>query len=785
MPTTEQIEKIVRTRQSRLPMIKKQQVHLQKILDELNEVDGLLGIIRDELRKQQGPYYTIIAENPKTEKVLTTIDTKAIRDSIREQLVKLDILSKRFGRDTIRIAMIGYERQGKSTFLKAISGLKSDKVIPAFAGLSCTGAVSVIHNISGPFRVEIEPYSLTEFLEIVQDKLRKFFPERSFVINEVRDLSRINLDGFYSDDLTLNREFAAFKNAYCEHVEEYCHLLGQETITLTDESEVVKYVAQYDRYNEPREGYKPLDNPDETPPIVYQKNYYKYVAIKNVNIYKEFSNIDSRRIELVDTVGLGDSSDASRIEEEMFRVLREDCDAAVNLFRPNSSDSLNKQQLDILKKIQNSLQERNPSKWIVYVINKIVSGNNANVPTATAIIEQYNEMVRDMPRDKRPVAWAKLIDGKDENDVQQNLIMPLLNLIISNLSELDNGLLVDANQQGDKIFSQLFSLKEAMARVVSGSTVRNANEGKLFDDKFAELFDALSRSLRVLDEENYLIRRNQPCHPVAKQFNHVIDSLYDALPDKDVIERQVDLGIQNASGIFDQVCNLLYNNIFDQFESVTEDVITPLREGVKMDMVRCLFENGMMGKVPLRDYSVKDGPNLEWLRCLMAEKVTSDAFPELHSLLEYVESYHFNIEDAIEFDVAKSTGIIDQLNGEEYIPYRGKVTGTVSERTDAIFHELFNRIAFLQDKLRKVIGNFTLMPSHSFSVRVQKFRLRIVRNESVQKELREFCREHCYVIWRDDFNNIEERGVAFGNWNKLCNTIGDLCNKEDFLIKNI
>ena len=784
MPTiSEQIEQIVSTRKLRLPMIQKQQGHLLKVLDELEKVDGLLGIIRQEKERQQGPYYSILVENPKIENILSSIDTKETRDHIKKQISKLDLLAKRFGRDSIRIAMIGYERQGKSTFLQAISGLKSNKVIPAYAGLSCTGAVSVIHNIEGAFRVEIEPYGLSEFLEIVQEKLCKFFPGRRFSINDVHDLSRLDLSGFQSEDLTLNREFTAFKSAYCEHVDDYCQLLGQSKRILTDEDEVVKYVAQYDRYNEPHEGYEPTQNPSGNPAIVYEKKFYLYVAVKNVNIYKQFENVDSRRIELVDTVGLGDSSDATKIETEMFRVLREDCDAAVNLFKPNGNgDSLNNQQVELLKKIQNNLLDRYPSKWIVYVINKIVSGSGANVPIAEAILNQYNDMVQGMKPDTRPAAWAKLIDGCDKDDVQHNLVMPLLEIITSNLGVLDDNLMADAREQGEKIFTSLYKLRENMERVISGATLRNANEGKLFDDKVGDLLEHLYHDLRVLDEENYLKRRNTPCRPVNDRLNKVINDLYDSLPEKKEIERQVDMGALNPAGIYDQICNKLYNNIFTQFEAVTDDVITPLRENVKEDMVKCLFDSAKMGVVPLRGYSIKDGPSLKWLECLMDEKITSDSFPELHALLDYVLSYHFNIEDAIEYDVARSIGIIDQLNGDEYIPYRGALGGSVSERADSIFKEMFNRIIFLQENLRKVIHDFSMMPSLSFSARIQKFRLRIVRNVPVQKELREFYRDNCYVIWRDDFNNIEERSVAFGNWNQICNGINDLCRKDAFLL---
>ena len=351
MPITETINNIVRKRAQRLPFIKSQREHLKNILSHLNDLDVLLDTIKKEDIEQQGVYFSILQDNPKMRKYLSAVDTKSVRSHIEEQLKKLDILEKRFSRDTVRIAMIGFERQGKSTFLQAISGLHSEKVIPAYSGTSCTGAVSVIHNIEGPFRVEIEPYSREQFLSIVRQKLNKFFPNRIFAISNPMDLQTIDLSGFTSSDLTLQTEFHKFKEAYCNHVEDYYNLLGRDVFSLTDENEVAKHVAQYERFDEiPEDGYDEIKEPDVPGgKIKYQKNYYKYVAVKHVDIYTQFDSIDTRKIDLVDTVGLGDAANADKIEKEMFRVLKEDCDAAVDLFQPTTTaPGVDKIQLEIL-----------------------------------------------------------------------------------------------------------------------------------------------------------------------------------------------------------------------------------------------------------------------------------------------------------------------------------------------------------------------------------------------------------------------------------------------------
>lgn len=71
---------------------------------------------------------------------------------------------------------------------------------------------------------------------------------------------------------------------------------------------------------------------------------------------------------MVDTIGMGDASNAERIEDEMFRVLREDCDAAVDVFKPQANgDSFNKQQVEVLKRLDADFQTANHSVgYIMY-----------------------------------------------------------------------------------------------------------------------------------------------------------------------------------------------------------------------------------------------------------------------------------------------------------------------------------------------------------------------------------------------------------------------------------
>ena len=104
MDISQKIQSIIDIRKTRLPMIAKQREHINNVLCELDKLDVLISVIYKEMENKSGDYYSIIAEDPKMEVAFRKIDTRETRRKANEQLRKLDLLEKRFGRDTVCIA---------------------------------------------------------------------------------------------------------------------------------------------------------------------------------------------------------------------------------------------------------------------------------------------------------------------------------------------------------------------------------------------------------------------------------------------------------------------------------------------------------------------------------------------------------------------------------------------------------------------------------------------------------------------------------------------------------
>ena len=196
----QQIQQIIDKRKlTRLPRIEKEITFLKEVKAKVLNLDAVINTVSHQMETKQGSYYIMLQADPTMEARFMAVSTSEVKRLLNEQLQTLENLKKRFSRDAIQIAFIGYERQGKSCFLQSISGL-NNKVIPAYSGTSCTGAVSVIHNVDKDLEVHIEFYDHEAFLKIVQEKLHTFFPNKQFVINSLNDLRYVDLSGFTCND---------------------------------------------------------------------------------------------------------------------------------------------------------------------------------------------------------------------------------------------------------------------------------------------------------------------------------------------------------------------------------------------------------------------------------------------------------------------------------------------------------------------------------------------------------------------------------------------------------
>lgn len=782
---TRQIETILNRRlgreeyagKGRLQKIESKIDALKNIQEKMEHLDVLISSIAKEIEQKDGDYYRLLNAAPEALLKFNDVSCDSAKGKIKIVIDELESLKNRFSRKALRIAFIGRERQGKSTFLKTITGL-TDKVIPAYSGNSCTGAVSVIHNIQGSLEVVVDYYTIEEFLSIVREKLSRFFPNKDFALRRLADIKELSLPDYpdKKSDISLMSEYNKFKDAYIKHYDEYSSLIGTGKNSYYNEDEIALHVAQYEEFPKSKENSVRVVKDDGE--VVYRVNYYKYVAVKGVDIYTPFKVAETQMLELVDTIGIGGSADSFLVEEEMYRVLREDCDAAIDLFRPDKTANLPKEQTDLLDNIWEKLSERDPSKWIVYVINKATAGvfkNEASVKELMPIIDK----ILSGEKENQPVAWAKDVDGNNLKEVSELLINPLLNLITENLDDLDDALMTHAEELSKDAYNKCLSLVKAANAVTSASANMSADMLSLFDEElFKKLTKDFGYALNQLDELGYAKNREKQCEQLEREYEEILNDIDLYIPNEDVIfDRFMSGAALTQSQLFEEYVEQMRNDIFSAFENVNSTILTPLQERVKSELIDILYNQGRMKYLPVN--SLDEGPTTKWLNEVIENYVDENTYPNLNKALKFILDYQINIEGLVEYNVTRGLYVIDRTH-QEFIRYNGKYADNFEEKASDVWQELCNRILPVTKRMKAWIGDFTLIPSHSFYSRIHKFHVKVMTDQGGKEDFRRFYRKNMGIIWGDEIRAASKAEKAFGDWTDRVKSLQSEIIRDNF-----
>lgn len=755
---------------------------LYSVHEKVKEFDCLLVEVQKQIDQKQGTYFNMFSSDPDALAQFDEVSCGKSEHKLNYVINELEKLKQRFQREALRIAFIGYERQGKSTFLQSMTGLPNE-VIPAYNGTSCTGAVSIIHNTDSEFRVDIEFCSVAEFIDNLKSKLKGLFPNKSFIINNIDDIRHIDISDYQGDDALEVKKMIG--NNVINHLDDYKDYLGSNKLNIYKEDEVMEFVAQYREFEAIPVGENSADfdkrviskdadgNPLE---VVYRKRYYKYLAVKSVNIYCPFLYQDCGKIEFVDTIGLGASINPEGIEREMFRVLRDDCDGAIDVFCPApTGGALNKFQKDIFKKINEQLKARNPRMWMAYAINGIPSGHSSNIQNIPDILKELGDMGESLP-----FGLYKEVNAKDRDDVNNNLLVPLLELITANLDSLDDAMVATVETSCKEAYSECLSLIKAANAVTSASAGYNADTLSLFDEKlFKELLKSFGYEMNQIDQKGYATKRESSCYPLEQAYANIIDEIDVYIPEEEQLLERFETGaLVTENQVFEEYVEQMRNDIFTSFENVNTKVLHPLQEKVKSDLIDILYNQGLLKNLPS---SLKE-PSTEWLREIMDNYVDENTYPALRKALQFILDYQINIEGLVEYNVTRSLYILDKTNSE-FIPYKGAFTEDFEQKASNVWQELCNRLTPTQNRLRDWIGSYTLIPSHSFYSRVHKFHVKVMTDADGIEDFKRFYRKNMGLIWSNEINAVGKTQKAFGDWTDRVKGLQQVVKSDNFKLK--
>lgn len=731
-----------------LKYVQEKQVLLKSILDVLEDYR----IFRDEVISQ-------ITDGKGEHALLANVDlsyASHVQDAAPEETIskikkcieELNRLETRFNRDTINISVVGRAGQGKSILLQSISGLDSE-LIPDDKGGDCTGAKSVICNNPGAMHAKV--HFLTE-LELI-DQVQKYLDalESNIRIGTVSQIKGINIDGINVGTSNKKESYLRQLEKYVHHYDEYAGYLNS-SIDVVDKNEIRRYVSQYMK--------------DRTP-------VYAYLGVREVQIFTPFNYSDAGKIMLVDTIGLGDT--AIGLRDKVVETMINDSDAAILVRRPDPNrDGIREEDNELYDLINDKMEGRDIEKWLFYVLNIYDENQLTGETLYRQLMSKFGKTLK--------AASIKKVNCKGKEDVEKNLLIPLLDSLAQNLADVDQNLMYNANTFCEKAYSDYCKLSEKIEAVLSECEFVMAEEGDLFDKLFEDELK-LSRKIKELSNK-YHDKRNEPSEEIRQEVLNVLKRMKNLLPTNDNIVEKLSEG--GTSGLPIEVYHFFISNlrtsIRDEFEKTSINVLDQLQTNIKKEIIQILrdADAGMLNSIQLQN--CEDDSSVEWLSALIEEKAGN--YPLVSKALSSIRNYQINIEGLLADKVDRALDCMDCEYPENGIYKEIELEGVGKENYAVqIYQSISNCLPIVANELKEGIQELLCIPYNSFCELVRKFYDRMFYDKEGHRELKNFYRKNKNYIWKDRFQSLVSRNEEMKKWDQVIQSVREHKNRKNFIIE--
>jgi hypothetical protein len=368
----------------------------------------------------------------------------ALQASITKQQADLLQLALRFGRNTLNIGIVGNARQGKSTFLQALTGLTNEE-IPAAETDHCTGAPSLIINHKDTY-ADVEYFSESGFL---QEIISPFYMQLSLTPLPT------SFHAFMSAPLAApNRKLSATEDALYDKLKyrhmaakEYQQFLGKPPERI-GKDKIRSCIAQQD---------------------VNGKKIATWLAVRMATIYCPFRVADAGGISVCDTPGLGDF--VCGAEDSLVQNIGRNLDAVLMLKRTPKGGIATPEDTQLYDLLPKAVNEFEPSSWSYFIVNRDGTENET---------KSFESQIQQKIQCRRFIT----LDARNSGDVL-NRFDSILEDIASNQQALDRTLSDARFETLKAIIAQTGSLldeaKTALPKSVRSDVMGAAELHSLFD----------------------------------------------------------------------------------------------------------------------------------------------------------------------------------------------------------------------------------------------------------------------------------------------------------------
>lgn len=689
---------------------------------------------------------------------INSISTVKFCEAYKEYVQAVNRLENRFSRDELHISFVGRAGQGKSLVLQNISGLNG-AIIPSAEGSDCTGAKSIITNkdVEQTF-AEVTFFTKDEILNIVNKYMDEIFPDKSYYIRSISEISKIPKEKLRSQlDCSQVNSNAKFEHLvkYVDHIDGVEEYLGK-TINVSEE-EIEQYVAQYNSKN---------------PEI----KYYNYLGVKVVNINCKFPHQDTGKIVLVDTIGIGATS--LGVEDTMLETVENDSDAIVFMFRPEAlRPRISEDEINIVEKIKDRISPEYAKELLFWVVNRVRKGKGENQRTIADIISQIK-------RSNYPIAMVLDVDCNSPEEVEEKLLSEILNVMSQRIEKVDKILIKSVNDKANSLYLEFENIRKAIEDAFI--SVKNEDIKRKKANEIQNIINArLLNGIRDLYLGEYSEKRNLPCERLQIRSQEKLKNIIKSVPSRDVIKKMLNDGTINQHNALEICQNLIRIKIIDDFREL-DIVLNQLVCEMKKQIIHILVDEdkGKLGRV----FSFDNETPEEWIDGFIKKIECEKKYPLLAKGLIALKEFRVSVEGFLIFEVRDKLDPIDASLQKQ----QPQIKANLADK-DAIIEEiqfwLGKQLEEIYDEVRLGLMQLYSIPNRAMFAAVKDFHDRVAFSkddkegaENAEREWRYLYEDWINMIWVNEYMEHMFTQTLAEEWDVLISALKNQ-KKEKFFIE--
>lgn len=688
-------------------------------------------------------YLQLFKNNPEVLDKILNISVTEFDSEYQNYMKKLQQLQKRFERKELHISFIGSAGQGKSLVMQNISGLNGN-IIPSAEGGDCTGAKSIITNDSNAVstHAEIEFFSEVELVNIVNKYLNAIFHGK-YTISSIYDIKSLDANALQKElDYTMVDENKLMKQLekYIIHLNEFEQDLGKKINV--SENDIEQYVAQY-------------KNGD------VNTKYYKYLGVKTANIICRFPHEDAGKIVLVDTIGIGATSLGT--EDEMLDTVENDSDAIVFMFRPEAlRPRLSNTEVKIVEEVSKRVSPQYSKEMMFWILNKVQSGKAMNTKCIPEIKNQIKEM-------NFPIADVLEVDCMNKDEVENQLLVPILNQLTNRINVVDNLLIQRLNTFGERLFDEYQKICNGIDKVLVGSANEDAKRAFWSDIKGTFQVKLLN-SLRDLYLNKYRALCDKPCEELQAVSKEKLKNIFKFVPSKEEVIEMLNNGTINQHNGIENCTDIMRIKIIDDFMEL-DGVLNNIVMNMKKEVLNILADEdkGRLGYIVSIEGKTPD----EWIEAFIqkTECDKKDNYKYIYNALTHFHDFKISVQGFLIHEVRIQLEPIDfSLRGQMPQVYSDLSHKDLVADDIRTWLNTYTELVF--DGIEKALNKLYSIPNRAMFAAIKDLYDRATYSGkfddvSVTTQWRYLYEDWMSVIWSDKYKAQSSLKQSLEEWDDI------------------